>query len=112
MRSNVVCTYANSLLQNFEASSQIEHPPYHHLNEAERLMREEFLQDSNNVVDFGNKTHLLCRILIHQKKYAEAEQIIIPCGKKVLRVLGREHSVFVKLFSIHLQIRSSLKKIQ
>jgi len=95
-RSSVVHTYARSLFEIYIAFLRSDigiDPPYHCLEVAERLMREEFIEHPDDLPTLANNTCLLCSILMCQNKHTEAKQILSPCIEKSQRVLGPSHMV-------------------
>lgn len=58
-------------------------PPYHYLNEAERLMQEEVQHNRDNLIIFGNNTVILSQILIAHQKFNEAKRVLSPCIEKL-----------------------------
>eukprot|EP00633_Aureoumbra_lagunensis_P008646 CAMPEP_0197306188 /NCGR_PEP_ID=MMETSP0891-20130614/2844_1 /TAXON_ID=44058 ORGANISM="Aureoumbra lagunensis, Strain CCMP1510" /NCGR_SAMPLE_ID=MMETSP0891 /ASSEMBLY_ACC=CAM_ASM_000534 /LENGTH=154 /DNA_ID=CAMNT_0042788135 /DNA_START=397 /DNA_END=861 /DNA_ORIENTATION=+ len=109
LRYGVVGKYAQSLYDAFSASLKSDvgnDPPYHYLEEAETLMRDPLLENLDDIDIYGNNAKLLCQILIAQRKYDEAKQILSPCLEKVQRVLGDSHDLTTVLLQIEGMIRS------
>jgi len=102
LRPSIVRSYATSLVECFKESyrSNMHEPLYVHLDEAERLIREELLE-CNDIALSCCTTHFLCEILSLQKKFAEAKQILPPCIEKMKRVFGPSHSETKKLMVLY-----------
>jgi len=104
----VVLNYAQSLYEAFQASAQKSDvgndPLFHYLEEAERLMREQVLENRDDMVIHIPNTFLLCRILIAQRKFAEAKQILSPCLQKAQRIFGSSNDYYRKLFELDAHI--------
>jgi len=73
------------------------------LEEAERLMQEVVRESSRekHIYMYVNNTTLLCHILMCQRKFAEANQILTPCLQKAQRILGPSHVGTKRLLDIY-----------
>jgi len=110
-----VRNYATSYFKAFMAfSSQNSDvgnvPPYHYLEEAERLIRDQLRKNDDNFMFHVQNTELLCQIFMYQKKYTEAKNILSPCLQKLQRVYGLSHPITRRLFLIDMQIWVKVNK--
>jgi len=99
--SSLIHIYAKSLFLAFMNAGN--DPPHHYLEEAERLMRDH--ENCDDIQAYASNTPLLCGILIAQRKYAEAEQILSPCLQKAQRILGPSHRLTKFLLDTGEEIR-------
>jgi len=101
----VVRNYATSLLKAYNLSLKSNDPSYAYIEKAEQLMRNQIREHCHDIDIYVPDVNLLCRILMYQKKYTEANQILSPCLEKAQRVFGPSHPLTQGLLQLDANIR-------
>jgi len=104
IRTGIIHNYARSLFEVYKASINSPDPPHHMLQEAERLMRD-LIRENCYFEVYAFNIDLLCRILMCQRKFAEAKRNLSPCLQKTQRVLGPSHRTTKLLLALDAELR-------